>query len=94
MSAQEAHRLGLIHQVHPSDSVLREAVSLAERLADMPQHAMRATKRALNRQLEASASLAFEYALEAEIQGFDTPELVAFVRGSPRAGRPRPVPDE
>jgi enoyl-CoA hydratase len=94
LSAQEAHRLGLIHQVHPSDSVLREAMSLAERLADMPQHAMRATKRALNRQLEASASLAFEFALEAEMQGFDTPELIAFVRASQRAGRPGSVADE
>ena len=94
VSAQEAHRLGLIHQVYPSNLVLSEAVSLAERLADMPQHAMRATKRALNRQLEASASLAFEYALEAEIEGFDTPELMAFVRGSQSAGRPRPAADE
>jgi enoyl-CoA hydratase len=94
VSALEAHRLGLIHQVHPSASLLREAMSLAERLAGMPQHAMRTTKRALNRQLEASASLAFEFALEAEMQGFDTPELIAFVRDSHRTGRPRPVADE
>jgi enoyl-CoA hydratase/carnithine racemase len=94
MSAYEAHRLCLIHQVHPSNSLFREAMALAERLADMPRHSMRATKRALNLQVEATASLSFEFALEAELQGFDSPELAALVRRSRRRARPTPGADE
>jgi enoyl-CoA hydratase len=94
MSASEAHRLGLIHQVHRSDSLLKEAMSLAERLAGVPRHSMGATKRALNRQVEAIASLSFELALEAEMEGFDTPELIALVRRSQTTGRPQPAADD
>jgi enoyl-CoA hydratase len=94
MSAHEAHRLGLIHQVHPSNSILKEAMALAERLADVPRHSMRATKRALNLQVEAIALVSFEFALEAELQGFDTPELAAMVRRSQRTARPQPAADD
>ena len=41
---------------------------------------MRATKRALNHQLNAMTSAAFEFALSAEEQSFDTPELRALVQ--------------
>jgi enoyl-CoA hydratase len=94
MSAYEAHRLGLIHQVYPADSVLKEALLLAERLAEMPRHSIRATKRALNSQVEATALLSFEFALEAEIQGFDTPELIALVRRSGRTQPPKSAADD
>lgn len=80
LPAEEAFRLGLIHRVVAHEDVLAEAMALAHRLAGLSGHSVRATKRALNRQVEAAARLAFEFALHEEDQSFDTPELHASVR--------------
>jgi enoyl-CoA hydratase len=80
MPAEEAFRLGLIHRVVPHEDVVAEAMALAHRLAGLSSHSVRATKRALNRQVEAAARLAFEFALNEEGRSFDTPELHASVR--------------
>jgi enoyl-CoA hydratase len=80
LPAEEAFRLGLIHRVVPRDDLFTEAMALAHRLAALSDHSVRATKRALNRQVEAAARLAFEFALNAEDQSFDTPELHVSVR--------------
>jgi enoyl-CoA hydratase len=87
MPAAEAHRLGLVHRVVGSDALLEDAMTLADRLAGLSPHAVRATKRALNLQLETAALAGFEFALDAESQSFETPELQAAVqRHSERAG--------
>ena len=78
--AAEAHRLGLVHRVVGRNALLAEAMALADRLAGLSPHAVRATKRALNLHLESAALAGFELALEAESQSFDTPELRATVR--------------
>jgi len=91
MSAQEAHRLGLIHRLLPADSVVTEAVSLAERLAELPPYSVRATKQALNHHVHAMASAAFDFALNAEEQSFDTPELRTLVQK--RSDRSQSVKD-
>jgi enoyl-CoA hydratase len=80
MPAEEAFRLGLIHRVVPRAALIMEAMALAHRMAALSSHSVRATKRALNRQVEAAARLAFEFALNEEDQSFDTPELQASVR--------------
>ena len=72
VSAAEAWRLGLAHEVVPGDPV-PSAVALAERIAERPAFAVRETKRALNLQLRESVA-AFTYALEAERRSFDDPE--------------------
>jgi enoyl-CoA hydratase len=77
--AEEAFRLGLIHRVVSRDAIVTEAMALAHRLAGLSGHSVRATKRALNRQVEAAARLAFEFALREEDHSFDTPELQASV---------------
>jgi hypothetical protein len=69
-----------------------EAMSLAKRLADRSRHSISATKRALDRHVAATASLSFEFALEAEIEDFDTPELL--VRRTKRTGRPKADADD
>jgi enoyl-CoA hydratase len=69
ISAAEAWRLGLIHQVVDSDS-LGAAMVLAERIASRPAFAVRETKRALDLHLTASRSI-FDYAMEAESRCFD-----------------------
>jgi enoyl-CoA hydratase len=91
MPAAEAHRLGLVHRVVQADALLSEALSLADRLARLSPHSVRSTKRALNAQVESAALAGFEFALDAESQSFDTPELRATVhRHSERAaGRRR-----
>ena len=80
MPAAEAFRLGLIHQVVAPGALLTEAMALAHRLASLSSHSVRATKRALNRQVEAAARVAFEFALSEEEKSFDTPELHASVQ--------------
>jgi enoyl-CoA hydratase/carnithine racemase len=80
MPAAEAHRLGLVHRVIERDALLDEAMELADRLAGLSPHAVRATKRALTLQVEASALAGFELAIDAESQSFDTPELRATVK--------------
>jgi enoyl-CoA hydratase/carnithine racemase len=80
MPAAEAHRLGLVYRVVERDALLDEAMELADRLAGLSPHAVRATKRALTLQVEASALAGFELAIDAESQSFDTPELRATVK--------------
>jgi len=80
MPAAEAHRLGLAHRVVERNVLLTEAMAMADRLAGLSPHAVRATKRALNLHLESAALAGFELALEAESQSFDTPELRATVQ--------------
>jgi enoyl-CoA hydratase/carnithine racemase len=80
MPAAEAHRLGLVHRLVERDALLAEAMELADRLAGLSPHAVRATKRALTLQVETSALAGFELAIDAESQSFDTPELRATVK--------------
>ncbi|HEY3673545.1 MAG TPA: enoyl-CoA hydratase/isomerase family protein, partial [Acidimicrobiia bacterium] len=66
--ADEAHRLGLVHKVVPTEQVFDEALAFAQRLVALPPLAVRATKRALNLHVSLAASAVFEYSLAAEEQ--------------------------
>ena len=79
MPAQEAYRLGLIHMVVGSVCALDEAMFIAEQLARLSPHSVRATKKALNRQLEALAREGLEFDIEAESESFDTSHVKALV---------------
>ncbi len=72
VSAAEAWRLGLIHEVVDTDP-LGAALAIAERIAARPAFAVQETKRALDLHLQASSSI-FAYALEAERRSFDDDE--------------------
>jgi enoyl-CoA hydratase len=80
MMAPEAHRLGLIHRVVQGGTLIADAMALADRLARLSVHSVRTTKRALNLQIQEIARTAFELALNAEADSFDTPEVLALVR--------------
>jgi enoyl-CoA hydratase len=80
MPAAEAQRLGLVHRVVEPDTLMTEAMALADRLAGLSPHSVRATKRALNFAVESAALAGFEAALDAESQSFDTAELRATVQ--------------
>jgi len=90
MPASEAYRLGLIHRVVAENTIVADARALADQLAVLPRHSVSSTKRALNLQVAKAARTAFELALRAEDQSFDTPELLALVRErSERVERPQ-----
>ena len=45
IAAEEAYRIGLVNRVHPPESLVEQAMKLAERLASRPRQALFATKR-------------------------------------------------
>lgn len=57
VTGPEAERIGLVSMCVPAEKLLDEALSLANRLANMPQQAMRWTKRCLNHWLRQAAPM-------------------------------------
>lgn len=53
-SATEAQNMGLIHEVVPSDQLVRRTVELADQLASLPPIALQLTKKALQHAYESS----------------------------------------
>jgi len=78
--AAEAHRIGLANRVVAADDLMSEALGLAHRLAALPQYAARATKRAMNLQIERSAAGIIDFALASESEHFSYPEMVEKIR--------------
>jgi enoyl-CoA hydratase len=81
ISAQQAQTIGLANRVVPADKLMAEALELADRLGRLPTYALRATKRALNLQLERSAIGVMDFALASESEHFSYPEMVEKIRG-------------
>jgi enoyl-CoA hydratase len=73
LSAAEAHRLGLAYRVFPSHSLMSEATRHGERIASLPQDALRETKQTLNLHVARAVSI-FEYGIAAESRSFDSVE--------------------
>ena len=73
--APEAVNLGLANRVVPDDQLMKEAISLAERLAAQPPQAIQETKRALNLHLQAAIARVAPFALSAEAESFATDEI-------------------
>jgi len=66
IDAVEAERLGLVTAVVPDGESLETSLATAKRLADGPQAALRATKRAIQSHLRHAYTLGFEQSLLAE----------------------------
>ena len=64
MSGEEAERWGFFNQLHESETVLNEALEMAERLVEGPNFAHGITKTMLNQEW----SMSIEQALESEAQ--------------------------
>jgi enoyl-CoA hydratase len=47
ITAQEAHRLGMVNEVHPKDELLAAVLSIAEKIADNSPTAVQSVKRAV-----------------------------------------------
>ncbi|MCU1656475.1 MAG: echA8 29 [Pseudonocardiales bacterium] len=74
--AETAVQLGLANHVVEPDDLLTRAYALAERLANMPQRALRDTKRAVNLHLSRAVAGVIDFAFAAESE---TMALRAFV---------------
>ncbi|MCX6467528.1 MAG: enoyl-CoA hydratase-related protein, partial [Pseudonocardiales bacterium] len=69
IDGKEAERIGLVSLCRPQEEVLPTALSVAEKLAAGPQHALRWTKRSLNLWIR-DASPIFEASLAYEMLNF------------------------
>ncbi|BBZ27310.1 enoyl-CoA hydratase [Mycolicibacterium madagascariense] len=75
----KAVELGLASRVVPAADLMTEALTLAHRLAEVPQAALRDTKLALNGYVEAQLENAFEKAFKGEEASMGSPEHAAAV---------------
>lgn len=75
ITAASAEALNLVTRVVPDDDVLESAAALGCRLADLPSHALRSTKAAMNLHLSRAASGVLEFALAEEYACFGTDEF-------------------
>jgi enoyl-CoA hydratase/carnithine racemase len=75
ISAQRAAEIGLANHVCPDDEVLPAALATAKRIAALPRQAVEATKRVLNLHVERAVLATIDFAMAAETESFDTPEL-------------------
>jgi enoyl-CoA hydratase len=79
IKAARAAEIGLANHVVPDGEVLAAAIAAARRIAALPQQAVEATKRVLNLHVERSVLATIDFAMSAETESFDTPELRANV---------------
>ena len=79
ITAVRAAEIGLANHVCPDDEVLPAALATAHKIAALPPQAVEATKRVLNLHLEQAVLTTIDFALAAENESFDTPELLANV---------------
>jgi enoyl-CoA hydratase/carnithine racemase len=75
ITAARAAEIGLANHVCADDEVLPAAIAAAHKLARLPQQAVEGTKRVLNLHLERAVLATIDFALAAENESFDTPEL-------------------
>jgi enoyl-CoA hydratase len=77
IGAARAKEIGLANHVCPDGEVLAAALAAARRIASLPKQAVEATKRILNLHVERAVLATIDFALAAETESFDTPELRA-----------------
>jgi enoyl-CoA hydratase len=58
ITADEAQRIGLVNRVHPAESLVEQAMKLAERLASRPRQALFETKRLSREVIEVNTGAA------------------------------------
>jgi enoyl-CoA hydratase/carnithine racemase len=79
ITAQRAAEIGLANHVCADADVLRDAIAAAHKIAQLPRQAVEATKRVLNLHVERAVLATIDFAMAAETESFDTPELRANV---------------
>ena len=77
ITAARAAEIGLANHVCPDGEVLSAALATAHKIAALPRQAVEATKRAMNLHVERAVLATIDFAMAAETESFDTPELRA-----------------
>lgn len=75
ISAARAAEIGLANHVCPDGEVLPAALAAAHKIAALPRQAVEATKRVLNLHVERAVLATIDFAMAAETESFDTPDL-------------------
>ena len=75
LDGTEAERLGLVSLCVPRDALMERVVTVARKLADVPQPAIRYTKPSLNQWLRMAEHTAFDYSLALEMLNFFGPDV-------------------
>ena len=100
IAADEAKRIGLVHEVVPDAELAARGAALAHELADGPAMGLQMTKEMLNRELSMDLATAIEAEAQAQALCMRSPDFAeanrAFVekrkpdfRRAPRAGEPK-----
>jgi len=76
LTGRRAEEIGIVTKALPADEVLKEALSIADKLAVMAQPAIRGTKRALNGWLRQAMPI-FEHSAALEMVDFFGPDVHA-----------------
>lgn len=79
ITAARAAEIGLANHVCPDADVFAAALAAAHKIAKLPRQAVEATKRVLNLHVERSVLATIDFAMAAETESFDMPELRANV---------------
>jgi enoyl-CoA hydratase/carnithine racemase len=79
ITAARAAEIGLANHVCPDTEVVAAATAAAHKIAKLPRQAVEATKRVLNLHVERSVLATIDFAMAAETESFDMPELRANV---------------
>jgi enoyl-CoA hydratase/carnithine racemase len=80
ITAKRAAEIGLANHVcADADETLSQALAAAHKIAKLPQQAVEATKRVLNLHVERAVLATIDFAMAAETESFDTPDLRANV---------------
>jgi enoyl-CoA hydratase/carnithine racemase len=77
--AARAKEIGLANHVCADAEVVPAAVAAAQKIAALPRQAVEATKRVLNLHAERAVLATIDFAMAAETESFDTPDLRANV---------------
>jgi enoyl-CoA hydratase/carnithine racemase len=79
ITAARAAEIGLANHVCPDGDMLAAAIAAAHKIAALPRQAVEATKRVLNLHVERAVLATIDFAMAAETESFDTPDLRANV---------------
>src|SRR4051794_21137783 len=79
ITAQRAAEIGLANHVCPDGELLAAALAAAHKIAGLPRQAVEMTKRVLNVHVERAVLATIDFAMTAESESFDTPDLRANV---------------
>ncbi|MEW6187077.1 MAG: enoyl-CoA hydratase-related protein [Thermodesulfobacteriota bacterium] len=76
IDAAEAFRIGLVNKIVPEESLLEEAVKIAEIMLAMPPHGLKIAKRCVNEGMQVDLQTALKLDLAVSVQEMSTPTAI------------------